>query len=54
MTGVRKLKTKHPLPNQDVPDEVEPGSLPVAPDEGQVPNHIPNDPELERVVNPEA
>ena len=39
--------------NNDVPDELEPDSLPVEPDEGLTPTHIPDDPELDRVVNPE-
>lgn len=37
----------------DVPDEFEPGSLPVEPDEGPVPDHIPSDPEDDRVIAPE-
>ena len=41
-------------PSQDVPDEFEPGSLPVEPDEGPVPTGIPDDPEHDRVVDPEA
>ena len=41
-------------PSQDVPDEFEPGSLPVEPDEGPVPAGIPADPEHDRVVDPEA
>lgn len=41
-------------PSQDVPDEFEPSSLPVEPDEGPVPAVIPDDPEHYRVVDPEA
>jgi hypothetical protein len=37
-----------------VPDEFEPGSLPVEPDEGPVPAGIPDDPEHDRVIDPEA
>lgn len=40
-------------PDQDVPDEFEPGNLPVEPDEGPVPAEIPEDPERERLVSPE-
>jgi pimeloyl-ACP methyl ester carboxylesterase len=39
-------------PGNDVPDELEPGALPVEPDEGPVPSHIPDDPEHERVIDP--
>lgn len=39
-----------PSPNHDVPDEFEPGSLPVQPDEGPPPSMIPEDPEHERVI----
>lgn len=39
-------------PNEDDPDEFEPGPLPVEPDEGPVPAVIPEDPEHERVVDP--
>lgn len=41
-------------PSQDVPEEFEPGSLPVEPDEGPQPAGIPDDPEHDRVVDPEA
>jgi hypothetical protein len=40
------------LPNTEVPDEFDPGSPPVEPDEGPVPSHIPDDPEHERVIDP--
>lgn len=40
-------------PHNDSPDEIEPDSLPAEPDKGPMPNHIPDDPELDRVVNPE-
>lgn len=39
-------------PNEDSPDENEPGSLPAEPDEGPVPAVIPEDPEHERVIDP--
>jgi len=35
-------------------DELEPGQLPVEPDQGPVAPVIPEDPEHERVVDPEA
>lgn len=40
-------------PDHDVPDEFEPGSLPTEPDEGPVPAIIPDDPETDRLVDPE-
>ena len=40
-------------PQHEVPDEFEP-SLPVEPDEGPVPAHIPDDPERDRVIDPAA
>jgi hypothetical protein len=43
----------HP-PNTDVPEEFEPGALPVEPDEGPIPAIIPDDPEHERVIDPGA
>ena len=45
---------RHPHHAQtDAPDDIEPDSLPVEPDMGPTPTHIPDDPELDRVVNPE-
>jgi hypothetical protein len=41
-------------PHTEEPDDPEPGWLPIDPDEGPVPPIIPNDPEHERVVDPEA
>lgn len=41
-------------PTPDVPDEIEPGALPVQPDQGPVPALIPDDPEHDRVIDPEA
>ncbi len=41
-------------PNHDVPDELEPGALPVEPDQGQVPAQIPADPEHDRLLDPET
>ena len=43
---------KHPQPRHDVLDPVEPGSMPVEPDEGPVAPAIPDDPEQGRVVQP--
>jgi len=42
------------IPNNDVPEEFEPGAPPVEPDEGPVPDHIPDDPEHDRVIDPDA
>jgi hypothetical protein len=39
-------------PNIDEPDDLDPGDLPVEPDEGPVPDHIPDDPENDRVISP--
>lgn len=50
MTNTSPHRPQHP--NTDVPDEFEPGSMPVQPDKGPVPFHIPDDPEHERVVDP--
>lgn len=36
---------KPPQPNNDVPDEFEPGSMPVEPDQGPLPTGIPEEPE---------
>jgi len=44
---------KAPHPNRDVPDDFEPGSPPVEPDQGPTPPVIPQDPEHDRVVDPE-
>lgn len=45
---------RRPAPHElDDPDEFEPGSMPVEPDEGPVPTDIPQDPEHGRVVEPE-
>ena len=35
-------------------DDPEPGSMPVEPDQGPVPPVVPNDPEHDRIVDPEA
>jgi len=50
MTPTR-IPKPHP-PNQDVPEELEPGAPPIEPDEGPVPAFIPEDPEHERVIDP--
>jgi hypothetical protein len=42
-----------PHPNHDVPDDFEPGSIPTEPDEGPVPAIIEDDPEHDRLVDPE-
>lgn len=41
-------------PDHDVPESLEPGALPVEPDEGAVPAFIPEDPEHERRIDPGA
>lgn len=51
MVDTRLHKPYQPV--QDVPDELEPGALPVGPDEGPVPALIPDDPEHDRMVDPE-
>lgn len=43
-----------PPPNDDTPEELEPGAPPVEPDEGLVPPFIPEDPEHDRLVDPAA
>ena len=43
---------KPQAPTHDVPEEFEPGTPPVEPDEGPVPAFIPDDAESERIVNP--
>ena len=40
--------------DRDVPDELEPGAVPVEPDEGPVPASIPDDAEHDRVIEPTA
>lgn len=45
---------RRPAPSESgEPDEFEPGSLPVEPDEGPVPADIPQDPGFDRVVEPD-
>lgn len=41
-------------PTHDVPEESVPGAMPVEPDEGPVPPAIPEDPEDDRVIDPET
>ena len=41
-------------PNDAVPEEFEPQAPRVEPDEGPVPADIPEDPEHERVIDPDA
>jgi hypothetical protein len=40
------------LPDNDVPDEFEPGAPPVEPDQGPMPPAIPDDPEHDRTIDP--
>jgi hypothetical protein len=41
-------------PNEDIPDEIEPDdALPLAPEGGLISDHIPQDPEHDRVIEPE-
>lgn len=42
------------LPDNDVPDESEPGAPPVQPDDGPVRTPIPAYPEHDRTANPES
>ena len=53
--SIQKLHKPHhpPLPHSE-PDDPEPGMLPIEPDQGLVPTHIPDDPEHDRVIDPEA
>jgi hypothetical protein len=44
------IKHNLQLPGSVPPDDAEPGSLPVEPDEGPVPTGIPEDPERGRMV----
>lgn len=56
MTAIRTTATKDTkshLPHHDVPDELEPGVPPIKPDEGPVPAMIPDDPEHDRLVDPD-
>lgn len=41
-----------PQPSHDVPDALDPPALPVEPDQGPVPDLIPDDPEHDRVIDP--
>jgi hypothetical protein len=50
MNSLTPHKPHHP--QHDVPEEPEPTSMPVEPDEGPVPAAIPDDPESERQVSP--
>jgi hypothetical protein len=51
MTG-RQTREPHP-PAIEEPEELEPGQMPVDPDEVMVPTHIPEDEERGRLVDPE-
>ena len=50
MSHAHTSKPHHP--NNDVPEEFEPGAPPVEPDEGPIPPLIPDDPEHDRVIDP--
>ncbi len=55
MTNAHAHKPHHSNSDvPDVPEEFEPGAPPVEPDEGPVPDHIPDDPEHDRVIDPGA
>ena len=53
MSSATTPKHRPQRPIHDVPDELVPGSMPVEPDEGPVPATIPDDPEDDRVIDPE-
>ncbi len=53
--SIQKLHKPHRLPlSHTEPDDPEPGMLPIEPDQGLVPTHIPDDPEHDRAIDPEA
>ena len=52
MLNARLHKPYQPI--QDVPDDLEPGALPVEPDEGPVPALIPDDPGQNPLIDPQA
>lgn len=56
--GEIRMNRSHPHkrhdPTLDIDDEFEPDELPVEPDEGPVPVRIPDDPEHDRIVDPDA
>ena len=51
---VMSVHIRHPAQVPIDDDEMEPGLLPVEPDEGPMPTGIPSDPEHDRIVDPEA
>ena len=53
MSSATTPKHRPQRPIHDVPNEPVPGSMPVEPDEGPVPATIPDDPEDDRVIDPE-
>ncbi len=57
MTGDSPRKPHDPnedIPDDDIPDEIEPDdALPLAPEGGLISDHIPQDPEHDRVIEPE-
>ena len=48
-----KTRELHPPAVKEAEEEVEPGQMPVEPDEVMVPTHIPEDEERGRLVDPE-
>jgi hypothetical protein len=52
MSRTQVPKPHHP--HHDVPEDREPPELPVEPDQGLIPPHIPDDPEHERIIDPAA
>ena len=54
-TPHKPYKPHKPQPTHDVDiDDPEPGMLPVDPDDGATPPMIPEDPEHDRILDPEA
>jgi hypothetical protein len=52
MPRIHLHRPRHP--SDDEPEDFEPGSLPVEPDEGPIPDLIPDDPERERVIDADS
>ena len=52
-TTMRSASSPKHSPTHDVPDELVPGTMPVEPDQGPVPTTIPDDPEDDRVIEPQ-
>jgi len=51
MPGITRREPQFPA--IESPEEIEPGSLPMEPEQGAVPSGIPEDPERGRMVDPE-